>query len=255
MSVGLPREGQGSRWTKIENQVRFLQLELWNDRRTLWGASVPVEPLGVLQPGVAFKLKGYTIESAHSLEQTTLTGERIQVAGLIDRSRKAVQVSTRFSREEQHFTAAHELGHIVLVHLGDEIHRDRPFGERARFPRSPQEREADWFATCFLMPAKQLKAIFEQTFLTRKFVLDDDTAFALCTKPLDVVLHRCRTVRDLSLMIASAITYGGRPIAPLYRIFGVSRTAMAIRLEQLGLVTDPRLGRRTPLLLDPILMF
>jgi Zn-dependent peptidase ImmA (M78 family) len=224
------------RWAVIENKARFLQLELWNRRHEIWGPLAPNEPLQVLQPGVAFKLKGYVIESAQSLEETTLTGERIQIAGLLDQNRKTVQISSRFSKEEQSYTAAHELGHIVLKHHGDTIHRDRPFGDIERSPRSVQEREADWFAATFLMPARQVLPKFAQSFLADRFVLDDDTAFALCTKPLDVVLTRLRSVRDLSLMLASAITYGGRPIAPLYRIFGVSRTAMAIRLEQLRLV-------------------
>jgi Zn-dependent peptidase ImmA (M78 family) len=225
-----------SRWDAIEQQARFLQLELWNRRHELWGESAPSEPLKVLQPGVAFELKGYKLRSASSLEQTTLTGERVQIAGLLDRKHFSVQISSRFSKEEQFFTAAHELGHIVLGHHGEAIHRDRAFGEAVRLPRSIQEREADWFAAAFLMPAKQVGPLFEHSFLTDCFVLNDDTAFALCTKPLDVVLRHLRSVRDLSLTLASAITYGGRPIVPLHRIFGVSRTAMAIRLEQLLLV-------------------
>lgn len=234
--------GRRDRFSIIEKQARCLQLQLWNTRDILWKDSVPTNPLEILQPGVALRAIGYEIKSARAIEETSLQGNRLQIAGELDPQRKIVRISSRFPADQQAFTAAHELGHIVLNHsisnTDGTIHRDRPLPELGQISRSPQEREADWFATCFLMPQKQVVQYFERQFRTRRFVLDDDTAFALCAKSFDAVRERCRSLRGLTLMLASANIYGGVPIAPLHKIFGVSRLAMAVRLEQTGLVGD-----------------
>src|SRR6185437_12842802 len=127
-----------------------------------------------------------------------------------------------------------ELGHATLHADCDTLHRDIPL-EAVGWRRDPKEREADWFATCFQMPAKQVCSVFQSLFFTDQFVLSENTAFALCGKPYDVVAHRFRTVRDLSLALARATTYAAQPMPSLHRIFRVSVEAMAIRLDQLQL--------------------
>ncbi|HET7662435.1 MAG TPA: ImmA/IrrE family metallo-endopeptidase [Rhodanobacteraceae bacterium] len=233
-----------SRWGVIENQARFLQLELWNSRHVLWKGDVPRDPIDVLQPGVALRLKGFTVETVESLPDTIMHGKRFDVAGTIDRAQKIVQISNRPSKPVQLFTAAHELGHAVLHPDGVSVHRDIPL-EVVGWRKDPEEREADWFATCFQMPAKQVRSVFQALFLADQFVLTEKTAFALCTKPYDVVASKFRAVRDLSLAVVRATTYAGQPIPQLHKIFRVSAEAMAIRLDQLQLVADPQLGRRS----------
>jgi Zn-dependent peptidase ImmA (M78 family) len=246
MADGISFDRRESRFSLIEESARTLQLQLWKDRKDIWRDSVPSEPLGVLQPGVALRIKGYTIASSSSIEETSLHGDPVQIAGEIDPGRKIVRLSSRFPKEEQAFTAAHELGHVMLGHdilNGDgTIHRDRPFSGVIQQYRSQQEREADWFAAWFLMPRKIVMAEFRQSFCVDRFVLTDETAFALCAKSIDAVLLRCRSRRDLSFMLASAMTYGGRAIAPLYKRFGVSRSAMAIQLNELDLISGDGLG-------------
>lgn len=79
----------------------------------------------------------------------------VQVAGQIDFEHKEVWLSTRVTRDEQFFTAAHELGHAVLHPGQNGLHRDRPLkGPAAR--KDSKEAEADYFASCFLMPRKQV---------------------------------------------------------------------------------------------------
>lgn len=232
-----------SRWLTIGRQAWFTQMELWNLRAELWG-NEEIDPLEALEPGVALRLKGFRIETVSTLGEMISNGKPVQVAGLIDRKHQIVRVaSSRFSTVEQRFTAAHELAHAILHPNGALLHRDRPV-DGTRWQKDPEEQEADFFAACFLMPDKQIRLWFRKFFLTDQFALNDDTAFALCTKPLDVVLPRFRSLRDLSLALARTISYNGRQFKSMAELFRVSPTAMAYRLEELGLVVDPCAVRR-----------
>lgn len=232
-----------TRGVLIAREARFTQMELWSERADLWGTQ-KIDPLVALEPGIALTLKGFRIETVSTLGEMISNGKPVQVAGLIDRKHQLVRIaSSRFSMVEQRFTAAHELAHATLHPNGVLLHRDRP-ADSTRWRKDPEEQEADFFAACFLMPEKQMRIWFRQLFLTNQFVLNDDTAFALCTKPLDTVLPRFRSCRDLSLAIARTISYNGRHFKSLAELFRVSPTAMAYRLEQLGLVVEPRIALR-----------
>lgn len=218
---------------EIENRARFLQMQLWNDK---WKEDPSTtDPLSVLEPGVALRRFGYTIQTVDSLRWDFLQGNTVRVAGLLDRSQKLVRVSREFSEAELRYTAGHELGHVVLNHAGDVIHRDRPM-EPTTWNKKPQECEADYFSACFWMPAKHLKRCFERMFFTKQFVLTEETAFALCTTSLDAVVSRYRTARDVAFALARTQSYAGQPIKSLVEMFNVTPTAMAIRLEELELV-------------------
>lgn len=229
-----------SRWDAIERQARFLQLKLWNDRSTLWPSNTPVNPQSVLQPGVALKTLGYSIHLEPSLGQIILSGRSVAVAGLVDRRMRQVKLSSGFRPAERNFTAAHELGHVILHPNGELLHRDRPLCPET-YDKPLEELEADWFATCFLMPRKLVVAQFRTSFMTDKFNLDDDTAFALCASSADKLARHIRSHRDLSALLAKATSYAGRQVRALHQVFGVSVTAMAYRLEQLQLVEEPNL--------------
>lgn len=173
-----------------------------------------------------------------------------EVAGLIDTNNKIVRISRRFPRNVQLFTAAHELAHAVLHPDAVTLHRDRPLAGSDQ-QRDWREREADWFATCFLMPGKLVRARFAQAFGAERFDLTDDTAFSLCSTSFERLLHACKTQRGLSRRLAEANSYGGREIEPLASMFSVSTTAMAIRLEQLCLVAPMPQRSRAPAYLLP----
>ena len=85
------------------------------------------------------------------------------------------------------------------------------------------------------MPEKQVRLAFRDMFLTDCFELSEDTAFALNAGSLDSLRDRCRTLRDLSRILAGATQYNGVHFNPLARQFGISVEAMAIRLEELDL--------------------
>lgn len=66
--------------------------------------------------------------------------------------RSVVGVNATHSLGRRNFSLAHELGHLVLDHPGQVIQRHD----------SCAEREADWFATEFLLPKRLLVSWCEQ---------------------------------------------------------------------------------------------
>lgn len=149
----------------------------------------------------------------------------------------------RFRESYRLFTAAHELGHAILHPEVAVLHRDRSLGGSDQH-RDWREREADWFATSFLMPAKLVRDRFLQAFGTSHFELTDDTAFALSATSVEKIFRVISRTRDLSYKLAETNHYGDKQFMPMNLMFGVSSTAMAIRLEQLGLVAPLDRGWR-----------
>lgn len=90
-----------------------------------------------------------------------------------------VLVTTQRTLPIQRFTCAHELGHLYLRHepsLDDEgILRRSPFSTSSRV--SPQEREADAFASMFLAPAWLLALIVEQQQWSASMLADPVIAY------------------------------------------------------------------------------
>lgn len=235
----------GSRWRQIEKFACELHAEIWERRYELWGGSPPDDEVRLLEPGVAFGLLGYEAQSSECLGQFLFEGHLTEVAGLIDSREKVVHISRRFPSAFQLFTAAHELGHAKLHPEIATLHRDRSLSGSEQH-RDWREREADWFATCFLMPARLVRDRFHQAFGTDNFKLTNDTAFALSATSVEKVLRVVRRLRDLSYKLAETNLYGGKQLVPMNLMFGVSKTAMAIRLEQLGLVAPIDCGWRAP---------
>jgi Zn-dependent peptidase ImmA (M78 family) len=231
--AGRPKDKDFSK-KEIEGIARRLHVELWNRRKDIWPTQNDISPAEILDPSTALISIGYAVHVAESLGQYSGDGELFEVAGLIDNSKSEVQVSRRFSPDIRRFTIAHELGHAIL-HSSSGLHRDRAL-DGAGAAREPREAEADLFASYFLLPEKPLREAFERMFLTQRFVLTEETAFALTSKSLDVLQRRCRTARDLARILASAEYYNGVHFDSLARRFGVSTEAMAIRLEELGLI-------------------
>ena len=219
---------------EIEAAATALQRRLWRERDQLWNGTPPNNPIEVLDIRKALGLKGYELVFEDGLGHDPRS--HIEVAGLIDRDAKVVKASLQFADPSyQRFTLAHELGHAILHPDGGGIHRDRPLDGVTR-AREPGEWEADRFATYFLMPGKLLRECFRQRFGTDCFVLTDDTAFALSRTTSDAVREKSPTQRHLARTLAATETYNARAFKSLAAQFGVSVGAMAIRLEELGLL-------------------
>lgn len=234
-----------SRRQEIAERVFALHEEIKSRSFELWDGRPPAEEVRLLEPMVAFELLGYEARTVDYLGEDSFDGNRLEVAGLLDTSERVVQVSLRFSKEEQLFTAAHELGHVVLHPERMTLHRDRPL-KGSDYQRDLVEREADWFAVCFLMPPELVRDRFQQVFGIGPFQLTDETAFALISSSLEQFMSVCRSQRDLARTLAETNSYGGRAIMPLKKFFGVSTTAMAIRLEELALVAPLPQRARIP---------
>lgn len=116
------------------------------------------------------------------------------------------------------------------------LHRDRALdGSKTTLTKRDNiEYQADKFAVYFLMPSKLLIKIFGEHFPTRCFVLNEDTLFALGSINAEKI-ENCRSIRDLSRLLAKTEIYNGVNFNSLSRQFGVSVEAMAIRLEELEL--------------------
>ena len=220
----------------IEFVARNLQNMLWSNRSEIFPGRVIDSPLDVLEPPAALSCLGYQLELAESLGQHRDTSGTFEVAGIIDRLNKVVHISRQFPPPIRKFTAAHELGHAIL-HEATGLHRDRPMdGASTRIRHDPDEREANVFATYFLMPASQMRLEFERRFGNGQFVLNDETAFRLNAGNLDKLQKSCNTLRDVSKLLAGATHYGGIQMYSLAERFQVSTEAMAIRLEELKLI-------------------
>ena len=181
---------------------------------------------------LAAELFGYQAKPHDSLGET----EQFEVAGTIEISRRIIRYSKRFPLTSQRFTIAHELGHAAL-HLLEGQHRDRPLDgiqNRARLPK--KEREANRFASAFTMPRELVIPDFRRTFFVVPFVLSEKTAFAMCGANFLDARHKFRARRAVSMHLATTGSFNSALIKPFHKRFGVSPHAMAIRLEELGLV-------------------
>lgn len=120
------------------------------------------------------------------------------------------------------------------------MHRDRPVKglDAEGRVREPLEKEADYFAACFLMPPQFVTKVFQSMFLTREpFVFDDTTAYYLRPDDAESLLRPEADSLEREMALASARSFGGRHFEKsLAALFGVSATTMAIRVKELALV-------------------
>ena len=220
--------------SEIEAKAIEVQRMMWLDKDQIWPDALPSNPICVLDPATAFRLFDFDFDLEESLGQYFNDGKQLEVAGIIDDSSRRVRISRKFPPHVRSFTAAHELGH-ALLHEARGLHRDRPL-DGTCISREHIEREADKFASYFLMPGKLIRASFETHFGTSQFLLNDDTGFALSRGTTLDLKGGCRSLRDLSRILASAESYNGLRFDSLASQFRVSVEAMAIRIEELELV-------------------
>ncbi|HHG90239.1 MAG TPA: ImmA/IrrE family metallo-endopeptidase [Devosia sp.] len=219
---------------KPAEAARRLQEAIWRDREAIWPDGVPEDPVAMLDPEIAIRSIGFDFFMEETLGQFVFEGEQFEVAGIIDRDRNTVRLSRQLPFVTRRFTAAHELGH-ALMHEQTGLHRDRPLDGSSNAPRSKTEVEADQFASCYLMPENLVRSRFGKIFGTKKFVLDDTARFFLETGGVNVD-EKCTSLRGLARVLASIQTFSGRHFDSLANQFHVSIEAMAIRLEELGLI-------------------
>ncbi|GJI92538.1 hypothetical protein RugamoR1_57010 [Rugamonas sp. R1(2021)] len=223
---------------EIEQRASELQALVWQKRADLWidsDTGVPTDPVDMLNPDVALRMLGYNFCLVETLGMFSSNVGAFEVAGLLEAQPGRVSVSRQMQQDVRLFTAAHELGHVVLHPHLKEAHRDRPLDGSTQ-SRAKIEREADKFASSYLMPANLVRTRFSRVFGNAPFFLNDDTAFALLGVGLGEARRRIKNIRSLSRMLAGAERFNGRQVISLVGQFKVSMTAMAIRLEELELL-------------------
>jgi Zn-dependent peptidase ImmA (M78 family) len=216
-------------WKDIEQLAASIQRRLWKEQSDLG----PTSPIDVLDPVKAAELLGFRMNYYDSLGVYIDRFEKVAVAGILDRDAGEIRISREFPVPAQRFTAAHEVGHLVLHPQISVLHRDRAI-DGSRVARDHVEFEADKFAAYFLLPEKLVRREFEGRFLTQEFELNEDTSFALGKfKPRTGM----NPGRALSRTLATAIQFNGKFFRSLSENFNVTPETVAIRLEELNLVT------------------
>lgn len=233
-----PGQHGGHRYSRreIDEIVRKLQVALWRNRAKLYGEADPL-PLQVVDPEIGLRALGFAVDTDDPLDEYLGTDRVYRVAGVMDRADRRVMISGHLDLLKKRFTTAHELGHAVLHTDMTGLHRDRALDGSA--PQAhPIETEANRFAAAFLMPDKLVRQAFREAFGTETFALDEESAFGLGLgrNRLASIKQKYATRRDLARLVASADHFHGREFKPLAAQFRVAAEAMAIRLEELGLV-------------------
>lgn len=221
----------------IEKLASDLQNTLWLNRNTIWNKNVPDHPTKVLKPNIVLKKAlGYHYAVTDGIYLSENGSEDYEIAGLIDQEERIVLVSNGFEKNTQNFTAAHELGHAIL-HKQTVLHRDRPIdGSGKRVRRNSIEYQADRFATHFLMPSKLIISTFKDLFLTDRFVINEDNSFNLIQDSPSKLRANTKNLRGLAFRLASSESFSNQNFKSISKLFGVSVSAMAIRLEELELL-------------------
>lgn len=220
--------------TAIEKEVHNVHRRIWQQRVALCIDAGPY--VAMLEPVIGAAVLRVRFSVNDTLGTFGNGHERFSVAGMINRPQNLIQVSAQFPETTQRFTGAHELGHFLL-HKGEVMHRDRPVAGASVVTtrRNAVEREADYFAACYLMPAKLVYSAFEVRFGERRpFFADDAAAYYLRPNDQESVINA--NAEELAAMLATATRYGGKQFGKLHEEFRVSVPAMAIRLTELGLV-------------------
>ncbi|MCP1456113.1 ImmA/IrrE family metallo-endopeptidase [Pseudomonas kilonensis] len=227
--------------TDIEKEASDLLRMLWRDRYHLWGGR-EITPFQARDPRMAALVYGFEYQEFPNLGDPKFNqgGFGPKIAGLIDRQASRVAISQEFSPTVKLFTGAHEIGHLAL-HKGEVMHRDRaldgrPFGG----PRNSEEREADFFAACFLMPGQLVTDRFRHQFLCRDSLHFDDTvAYHVDANNIEGLLDASADSLERELALARCQRFNNVRFFSLAEQFGVSDSAMALRLKELGLVRWP----------------
>lgn len=230
----MPADQQGHiALQQVAKAARQLAHSTYIERDSLWPEGVPEEPVQLLNPEKAFYLLGYAYHEVDTLGEIE---PGVDVAGIIDKDRKEVFISRRYPVAVRNFTAAHELGHAIM-HQQSGLHRDKPIDGSAGGQRDSIEKEADYFAACFLMPEKLVCSVFKQRFPEE--VLNHEVLRDLLNRKNDKKTEKqLKTSRGLARALAGLDSINGHAVPSLAEYFKVSVEAMAIRLEQLELVPE-----------------
>jgi len=225
---------------EIESSARKLQIEIYKSRDTIWKHS-DIPPFSrMFSAEVAALALGISYESHTNLGRFGDGHLRFEVAGVLNRQARRIVISQKFDVTTQRFTGAHEIGHWLLHPNELVMHRDRPLNGRGvpRDPRPIAERDADYFAACFLAPRRVVIAEFEARFgPIASFRFDQYAAFGLGQRNPRSLIVSSEDSFEWEMVLSNATAYHGHHFDSLATAFGVSARTMALRLREIGLRT------------------
>jgi hypothetical protein len=226
--------------SEIEIRARNLHREIWERRAELWPGKLELSVVEIVDPATAARVLDVEYQLHPRLRWFTAPLRPLdKIAGILDRKERRILVSEEVEVEERRFTAAHEIGHLLL-HEGVRetyLHRDRPKNGLTKNGtlRPWYETEADYFAACFLMPKRRVMEAFQCLFSDEiPFEITSENAKDLF--PDDPAALSRLSKGSLANVLASVGHFRDKKFLPLYRTFRVSVDAMARRLDELGLV-------------------
>ena len=219
----------------ISELARDLQVVMWKYQDLIYKDNESRNILDVIQPSRAIRMFKYDYKEVETLGDDA---EAATIGGVIDNSTDTISIAKMYPEDVRRFTAAHELGH-ALMHQGLIMHRDIPRDAPVEHEnRAIEEVQSDQFAAYFLMPAKTVTELFKRLFQVNYLARNAFTAEKLGFMSYREFQLRYKTVRELSREVAKTKYFNLQPFQPIHKIFGVSIEAMAIRLEELGLVRE-----------------
>lgn len=224
---------------KIEIEARRLQYEIWHKRELLWPLGEP-KTKEMFDPAVAARVLDLSYEYRDQLVALGNSNQSWLAAGTFDRSRRIISISGQFNYKVQRFTGGHEVGHCLLhPELGNSVvHRDRPIHDGCGPHRPTKEKEADYFAACFLAPKKLLIKSFQNRFGNIPLRLNETVAFHLKRESAHELFIAPHGSLDFAAAVACAQKFDAYSFPSLSDEYGMSTYAMAIRLKELELVHD-----------------
>jgi len=225
---------------RVERDAHSVHREIWLRKENIWPMGLP--PLeAMLSPHIAARVLDLEYDIRQELGGDGSRQWGAKAGGFFDRGRGIIAISASCSYEVQRYTGAHEIGHAVMhPWIGDKVvHRDLPIGAASFATRTPHEREADYFAACFLMPRKLVEKEFALRFGTKKPLPRDETvAFHLRVADTRGFFSASADSLVFASLLAHAQSFDRRRFSSLACHFGVSVKAMAIRLRELGLIDE-----------------
>lgn len=112
---------------------------------------------------------------------------------VVDGASKIIAVNSNMSLGRQRFTIAHELYHLEIEHVGNGVICKQD-------GKTDSEREADQFASCFLMPYEALD-LFVQKYHVKEWTLDVlvrlSQFFRMSFQAILYRLHQERQINDI----------------------------------------------------------
>ena len=233
------------RRVEVAALARSTLIRAWRPESGVW--STPELAVRNLLPipveKIAKQLFDLKIESVPSI---SAEHSSLDIAAILDIPRKEITIADGLghSAGERILTLAHEIYHYLKHrNLAQTVYRERMMrgNEIEDWRKSLRERQADWFAVEFTMPERLVAAEFHDRYGVPISLDDVDEQLvywleAGTKRRLSISDIHSRGIGYLRYLLAANTWFAGKHFDSLVSHFGVTSSAMSIRLRELHLV-------------------